>query len=107
MRIHVSGEDTISPQARTYAEYRVFAALSQIADSGRIREARVVLRRARHHRCEGVSCAISVAMEDADALRIRTTGSHAYAAINSAVERLRGGTPDFNLTREFQIEMPG
>ena len=37
MRIEVVGGDTISQQARTYAEYRVFAALTQVADAERVR----------------------------------------------------------------------
>ena len=32
MRIEVVGGDTISQQARTYAEYRVFAALTQFVN---------------------------------------------------------------------------
>ena len=44
MRIEVVGGDTISQQARTYAEYRVFAALTQFADAEKVRRARVVLR---------------------------------------------------------------
>ena len=45
MRIEVLGYDTISAQARTYAEYRLFAELSRVADTNRVRHARLVLRR--------------------------------------------------------------
>ncbi len=41
MRIEVVGLDTINQQARTYAEYRVFAALTQFADTETVRRARV------------------------------------------------------------------
>ena len=89
MRIHVVADDTINPQAGTYAEYRLFAALSQLADTERVREARVVLRRAKHHGCDGVACTVTGGLHEAGDLRIRTTDAHAYAAINRAVERLR------------------
>ena len=59
MRIEVVGEGTISQQARTYAEYRVFAALTQFSDADKVRtrsrpaapsEARERLRGHRLHR---------------------------------------------------------
>ena len=37
MRIEVVGEGTISQQARTYAEYRVFAALTQFSEADKVR----------------------------------------------------------------------
>ena len=90
MRIEVVGADTISQQARTYAEYRVFAALTQVADAERIRRARVVLRPVeRGGGCDSIACTVTVSLEGADSVRIRATGPHAYAAINRAVERIR------------------
>ena len=90
MRIEVVGADTISQQARTYAEYRVFAALTQFADAEKVRRARVVLRPVERGRgCDSIACTVTVALEGADSFRIRTTGPHAYAAINRAVERIR------------------
>jgi hypothetical protein len=44
MRIEVVGNETITPQARRYAEYRVFAALTQSAATRNARRARVTLR---------------------------------------------------------------
>lgn len=89
MRIEVLGDETISPQAKTYAEYRVFAALTQRAGAGQVRHARIVLRRASRHRAwDGVTCIVTVVLDGAGALRARTTCDHAYAAINGAVERL-------------------
>ena len=44
MRIEVVGEGTISQQARTYAEYRVFAALTQFSDADKVQRVRVLLR---------------------------------------------------------------
>jgi ribosome-associated translation inhibitor RaiA len=89
MRIRVTAAEEISPQARTYAEYRVFAALSQLVGTERVRDASVVLRRARQRWGDGVSCTVTVALHGAAPLRIRTVDHHAYAAINRAVERLQ------------------
>jgi ribosome-associated translation inhibitor RaiA len=90
MRIHVLVEDGISPQARTYAEYRLFAALSQLVATERVNDARVILRRVSEERGgDGVSCSVTVALDGGRVWRIRTTGDHAYAAINRAVDRLR------------------
>jgi hypothetical protein len=89
MRIHVSAEDGISPQALPYAEYRLFAALSQLVATGQVRDARVVLRHAKPKRgCRGVSCMVTVVVDGADTVSLRTTGGHAYAAINRAIDRL-------------------
>jgi ribosome-associated translation inhibitor RaiA len=92
MRIHVLADEAINPQARTYAEYRVFAALSQLVDTLDVGEARVVLRPARHQGRDGVVCTVAVVLNGADALHVRTTGEHPYAAINRAVERLSRST---------------
>ena len=89
MRIAVLGEDAISWQARIYAEYRVFAALAQFADAGKVRWARVVLRRVtRKGACDTVTCTVRVALDGSDSLRIRTTGEHPYEAINRAIARI-------------------
>ena len=91
MRIEVIGDDAISQQARTYAEYRVFAALTPFSD--KIRRVRVLLRRAKlGGGCEGIACTVTVAL-GSDSFRIRTTGAHAYAAINRAVERIGSNPP--------------
>ena len=90
MRIEVIGGDTISQQARTYAEYRVFAALTQFSKAEKVRRVRVVLRPVNlGSGCEGVACFVTVTLDGSDSLRIRATGPHAYAAINRAVERIR------------------
>jgi ribosome-associated translation inhibitor RaiA len=88
MRVQVLGDDTISSQARTYAQYRVFAALAHGAEN--LRCATVVLWSLdRSDACEAVSCTVSVDVEGGGSFRIRARGAHAYAAINRAVERLR------------------
>jgi ribosome-associated translation inhibitor RaiA len=102
MRIEVIGEETISQQARTYAEYRVFAALTRLSTADQVQRVRVLLRPAPLRRgCERIVCAVTIALEGSDSLRIRTTGPHAYAAINRAVERIRTTAP---VSAPFQIE---
>jgi ribosome-associated translation inhibitor RaiA len=92
MRIEVVGHDTISSQARTYAEYRLFAELSRVVDTNRVRHARLVLQRTKDdHARDSVSCTVTVDLEGNAPLRIQTSGEHPYAAINRAVERLRAG----------------
>ena len=94
MRIEVVGADTISQQARTYAEYRVFAALTQLANAEKVRRVRVVLRPVDPGGgCDSIACSVTVALEGADPIRIRATGPHPYAAINRAVERIRTTAP--------------
>ena len=90
MRIEIIGEGTVSQQARMYAEYRVFAALTQFMEADKVQRVRVLLRavKPRSH-CESIACSVTVALEGSDSFRIRTTGPHAYAAINRAVERIR------------------
>jgi ribosome-associated translation inhibitor RaiA len=88
MHIEVIGDpESSNAQARTYAEYRVFAALARHAQ--RVRGARVVLRRdERDGTCDTVVCAVTVALEPCGSIRARSRGQHAYAAINRAVERI-------------------
>jgi ribosome-associated translation inhibitor RaiA len=88
IRIEVVGEDeSSSKQARTYAEFKVFSAL--VRHTQRVRGARVVLRReGRHHGCNSVACAVTVALEPSGSVHARGHGPHAYAAVNSTIERL-------------------
>ena len=90
MRIKIIGDDSISRQACTYAEYRLFAALSQVLDTGRVRNVSLVLRRSksRRHR-DGVVCTVTVELNSGNVTRLRTFGEHPYAAINRAIERFR------------------
>jgi len=90
MRMNVIGDDSISRQARAYAEYRLFAALSQVLDTDRVRNASLVLGRAKSRRyCGGVVCTVTVELNGGGVTRLRTFGEHPYAAINRAVERFR------------------
>ena len=88
LRIDVTADHHISAQARTYAEYRVFAALSRLPHP--IFETRVVLRSTTASAPKpGVSCTVTVIVQNGDELRVNARGAHAYAAINRAVERIR------------------
>jgi hypothetical protein len=90
VRVDVVGH-TICAQARAYAEYRVFAALTQITETQRVRRARVVLRSVNGEgRSELITCTVTVVLGRAESFRVRATGAHAYAAINRAVERITG-----------------
>jgi len=87
MRIEVIGEDESSnAQARTYAEYKVFAALAR---HEQVRGARVVLRRnERRGTCNSVACAVTVALEPSGSVRASGCGPHVYAAVNRTAERI-------------------
>jgi len=109
MRIEVVGDDSISRQACTYAEYRLFAALSQVLDTSRVRTASLGLRRAKSRpRCDRVVCTVRVELRNGEGVRVRAYGDHPYAAINRAVARIRLPRPDSPgeraLARRFQIE---
>ena len=83
----IAEDDSVSPQARTYAEYRVFAAVARHTRS--VRRIRVVLHRVENTTiCNGVACIVTIDLESSGSLGIRAAGPHAYAAINRAVERL-------------------
>jgi ribosome-associated translation inhibitor RaiA len=88
MHIEVIGDDeSSSAQARTYAEYRVFAALAR--HTRRVSSAVVVLRpRARKGTGDTVVCVVTIALVPTGSVRTRACGRHAYAAINRVVERI-------------------
>ena len=87
-RILVVGDDKfVNRQARTYAEYRVFSALSR--HTQKFRRVLVVLRqRDDRGTRETLACTVTVALEPSGSVRVRVTAPHVYAAINHAVERL-------------------
>ena len=79
--------ESINPQARTYAEYRVFAVMARHTHN--VRRVRLTLRSvAEQTPGNKVSCSVTVHLEPTGTVKIRATGSHAYAAINRAVEQL-------------------
>jgi hypothetical protein len=72
-RIAVVGDDTINTQARSYAEYRVFAALAR--HLRRVRRVRVVLRHAGEPgTCDEVTGVATVSLAPAGSLRTRVRG---------------------------------
>ncbi len=85
LRITVAADDQIDPQARAYAEYRVFG---RLAPAHGVRAARVTLRPARR-RPDAIECAVLVEHADGRCERFRATGAHTYDAINKAAERLQ------------------
>lgn len=92
MRIQVIGDDSISRLARAYAEYRLFAALSQVLDIDRVRHARLVLRRApRRRHATAVACDVTIEVGGGDLLRVHADGDHPCAAIDRAAERILEG----------------
>jgi hypothetical protein len=104
MHIDVVGDESISLQARSYAEYRLFAALPFVVDASRVRRALMLLRRTDDDRCPGTVCAVSIELDNDEVLRLRTTAAHPYAAINRAIDRLRYDgphpSPDLETTTE-------
>ena len=88
MRIEVIGDNESSNvEARTYAEYRVFATLARhIRCVGGVR---VVLRRDdRDATGDAVVCAVTVTLKPSGSVRTRAREHHAYAAIDRAAERI-------------------
>jgi ribosome-associated translation inhibitor RaiA len=87
-RIEVIAEDESgNPQARTYAEYKVFATL--VRHALQVRGARVVLRReARGRARNSIACAVTVSLEPSGSIHAEACGPHAFAAVNRTVERL-------------------
>jgi len=82
MRVVVSSHgEGVSRQNRTYAEYRVFSALSTCDD---VVGARVQLRTAG----DEVQCIVHVALNRRGAIDARASAPHAAAAIDRATERV-------------------
>jgi ribosome-associated translation inhibitor RaiA len=88
MRIEVIGRgDATTPQARAYAEYRLFATLAR--HTRLIRRVRVVLAHAERNGSAGcVTCAVELMLESSGSARARARGPHAYGAIDRAAERI-------------------
>jgi ribosome-associated translation inhibitor RaiA len=83
----ISEDDCTNPQARTYAEYRLFAALAP--HTRQVRSARVTLRRdERNGTCDAVVCAVAVGLTPRGSIRTDASSAHAYEAINRAVDRI-------------------
>ncbi len=88
MRIDVIGtNDSITPQARAYAEYRLFATLARHTRA--IRGVRVVLAHAEQPgSATRVTCTVDVVLEPCGSARARAQGPHALGAVDRAAERI-------------------
>jgi hypothetical protein len=87
IRVEIVEDESGNPQARSYAEYKVFSAL--VRHAPQVRGARVVLRRdPADHGCHSVACAVTVSFEPSGSVRAEARGPHAFAAVNRTVERL-------------------
>ena len=84
-QIDVVVDAGISSQAHAYAEYRLFAALSHLTGAEGVEHALVELRRSG---ADGVSCTLTLLLNGGGDVCIRTADTHAYGAINLAVDRL-------------------
>ena len=103
IQIAVQAEDPVGPQARRYAEYRVFAALLPLTHRLHPQQATVALRKTnRHGECAGIECAITVTVGES-AFRVRATGDHPYDAINRAADRLAPTRLVANGTMEVNV----
>src|SRR4051812_17355721 len=89
MRIDVIATDgATTPQARAYAEYRVFAALAR--HTRVIRSVRVELAHAEgNDRPCCVRCAVHLTLQPSGSARARAQSPHAFAAIDRAADRIR------------------
>jgi hypothetical protein len=82
MRVVVSSSgEPLNRQILSYAEYRIFSALSTHDD---VLDARVSLCAAHGE----VQCSVHVNLTARDPIEARTTGPHAAAAIDGAADRL-------------------
>ena len=88
MRIDViSTDDSTTPEARAYAEYRLFATL--VRHTRVIRSVRVVLGHAeRSGSTSRVTCAVDLVLKPSGSVRARACGPHAVGAIDRAAERM-------------------
>jgi ribosome-associated translation inhibitor RaiA len=85
--MRIGTDDSTTPQARAYAEYRLFATLARHIPV--IRSVRVMLAHAR--RSDGadrVTCVVNLFLEPTGSVRARAQGPHAYSAIDCAAERI-------------------
>ena len=106
LRIEVAGDPAITSQARTYAEYRVFAALVQSGGTHHARSVCVMLHQVPDSECGEVACRVTVRLES-ETVRVGANGAHAYAAINRAVERLKTALMPSSLERAFSHRARG
>jgi ribosome-associated translation inhibitor RaiA len=85
--IDVRIDADISPQTRSYAEYRVFAVLAKYAI--RPQRVRVTLRTvAPPDACRFAECDATLEFAEREVVQITARGAHPYAAVNRAVDEI-------------------
>jgi ribosome-associated translation inhibitor RaiA len=83
----IATDGATTPQARAYAEYRVFAALAR--HTRVIRHVRVELAHAEGNGRAGcVRCAVHLTLQPSGSARARAQGPHAFGAIDRAADRI-------------------
>ena len=87
MRIEVTAKtDSVSPQIRAYAEYRLFTTLAR--HTGAIRSVRILLGSSEPQAGGAVTCEVDVALQASGSARVVAYGPHMHAAIDLAAERI-------------------
>jgi len=87
MRIEVTGKnDSVTPEMRAYAEYRLFATLARYARV--IRRVSVVLGSADPEAAGHLTCDVDVSLQASGSARVLAHGPHMHAAIDLAAERI-------------------
>ena len=85
--IDVVGDSELPQQTRTYAEYRTFAILTK--HHARPRHARLTLRAVEPpDACRFCECDVALHFRDGTIVSVAVRGSHPYAAINRAIDRI-------------------
>ena len=83
----IGTDDSPTPHARAYAEYRVFAALARYTRV--IRRVRVELGHADGNGAGCVRCAVHLTLQPSGSAHARARGPHAFGAIDRVAERIR------------------
>ncbi len=90
MQIDIVGDESIDRQTRSYAEYRLFAALAPSIALGRFSRVQLALRRATGPGDgKRIECTVNVELNDRAVTRFNAAGGHPYQAVNRAIELVR------------------
>ena len=87
MRIEVTGKnDSVTPEIRAYAEYRLFTTLARHARV--IRRVLVILGAPNAQAAGAVTCEVDVSLQASGSTRVLAHGPHMHAAIDLAAARI-------------------
>lgn len=89
MTVEVNADPAIGPQAKTYAHYRLTAAIGELPPERPARHASLRLYPVHRDEQSGVACMIAVDFDRERPVRILVNAPHAYAAVNRAIDDLR------------------